>query len=362
MRGSGTVALAAALALARRGLRVRLQASLRTPPADLRSYALGARSVELLQALKVWDALPADARTAVRDMRIEGDAPGAALHFSAWDGALDALAWIVDAAELESALRAAVRFAPHIEIVDAQAAPPAAELWVLAQGRDASGQPGVRLRQHAYGQRALAARLLAGQAHEGRARQWFRSPDVLALLPTDRPQARQGYSLVWSLPDAQADELLALPDADFEARLMDATGGAAGRLRLTSERAAWPLALAQADPVCGPGWVLLGDAAHRVHPLAGQGLNLGLADVRALDEVLAERQAREPWRALGDPRLLQRYARRRAGPTALMGGVSDGLLHLFASPSPLLRGVRNHGLSLVDRLPPLKQWLVGAAR
>lgn len=364
VRGSGAVALAAALALARRGLAVRLQAALHAPATDVRSYALGAEAVGLLRTLKVWDALPADARSRVLDMRIEGDLPGAALHFSAWSGALDALAWIVDAAELESALRAAVRFAPHVEIVDPAAPTPAADLWLLAEGRDAASRErlGVRLQQHAYGQRGVAARLLSDQPHAALARQWFRSPDVLALLPIDRPQAGQGYGLVWSLPDARADELLALPDAAFEALLMDATGGAAGSLRLASERAAWPLALAQADPVCGPGWVLLGDAAHRVHPLAGQGLNLGLADVRVLDEVLAEGRAREPWRPLGDARLLQRYARRRAGPTAAMGGLTDGLLQLFASPSPALRALRNRGLTLVDQLPPLKRWLVAAAR
>lgn len=106
------MALSAALALARRGCTVRLQARMPAASADVRTYALGAASVALLQTLKVWDALPTDARTRVLDMRITGDRPGHTLHFSAWSGALDALAWIVDAAELESALRSAVRFAP----------------------------------------------------------------------------------------------------------------------------------------------------------------------------------------------------------------------------------------------------------
>jgi 2-polyprenyl-6-methoxyphenol hydroxylase-like FAD-dependent oxidoreductase len=104
--------------------------------------------------------------------------------------------------------------------------------------------------------------------------------------------------------------------------------------------------------------VLLGDAAHVVHPLAGQGLNLGLGDVRALTEVVAER---EPWRGLGDERLLQRYARRRAAPTLAMGQLTDGLLHLFASESPALRELRNRGLSLVNNLPPLKRLLASFA-
>jgi 2-polyprenyl-6-methoxyphenol hydroxylase-like FAD-dependent oxidoreductase len=116
--------------------------------------------------------------------------------------------------------------------------------------------------------------------------------------------------------------------------------------------------VAIAERVCGPGWVLLGDAAHVVHPLAGQGLNLGLADVRALSEVLA---AREPWREPGDERLLRRYARQRAAPTQAMGQMTDGLLQLFASQRPVLRELRNRGLSLVNALPPLKRLLASQA-
>lgn len=364
VHGSGAVAMTAALALGRRGLGVAL--AMREPAAgrgaELRTYALNEASVDVLRTLRVWDALPADARTEVLDMRIEGDRPGAVLEFSAWRSGVERLAWIVDAGELESALRTAVGFAPHVQRVAAAAVPAAGvALTVHAEGRDAAGRAalGVALTVHRYGQRALAARLVADRPHAALARQWFRSPDVLALLPFDRPQPGASYGLVWSLPDERAQALLALPPAAFEQALADATGGAAGALRLAGERAAWPLALAQADPVCGPGWVLLGDAAHLVHPLAGQGLNLGLADVVALDAVIAER---EPWRPLGDERLLRRYARRRAGATAAMGQLTDGLLRLFAADEPWARELRNRGLGLVDQLSPLKRWLGAAAR
>ncbi|MFY7857354.1 MAG: FAD-dependent monooxygenase, partial [Rubrivivax sp.] len=151
-----------------------------------------------------------------------------------------------------------------------------------------------------------------------------------------------------------------MPVEAFEAELQSATEGAAGVLRLAGvgTRAHWPLALGRAANVCGPGWVLVGDAAHLVHPLAGQGLNLGLGDVADLASVLA---AREGWRSLGDERLLQRYARRREWPVRLMGGVTDGLWHLFSRDEVWLRALRNRGLTLVDRLGPVKRALARRA-
>ena len=361
VRGGGPVGLASALVLGRQGLSVALQAAPPPPGAapDLRAYALSATSKALLESLKVWGALPADACTPVYDMQIEGDAPGAALAFSSWSQGVDALAWIVDAAELELALRAALRFAPHVTATSPEAEV-AAPLTVLAEGKASATRErlGVAMPVHRYGHRAVAARLVADQPHAGLARQWFRSPDVLALLPLDRPEPARSLALVWSVPDAQADVLLALPPAAFEQTLDDATAGAAGTLRLASERAAWPLSIARAEPVCGPGWVLVGDAAHVVHPLAGQGLNLGFADVAALAAVLAGREA---WRPLGDEKLLRRYARERALPTRAMGQLTDTLLHLFASQNAAVKELRNRGLSLVNHLSPLKRLLTSRA-
>src|SRR6185369_3674068 len=138
---------------------------------------------------------------------------------------------------------------------------------------------------------------------------------VLELLPFDRPERERSYALVWSLPRERADALLALDAAAFELELAAAASGEVGALSLATERAAWPLVVGGAAAWSGPGWVLVGDAAHVVHPLAGQGLNLGLADVAALTATVA---GREPWRALGDERLLRRYERQRAAPTWAM--------------------------------------------
>lgn len=360
VRGTGIVGQSLALSLGRLGLQVALVSEPSRPAGqdDVRAYALNAASVALLSQLKVWDALPAHAATPVYDMHIEGDAPGAQLDFSAWTQRVRELAWIVDAQALERELASAVKFAPHVSLTPDGGAQ--APLTALCEGRQSASREalGVTFERQAYGHRAIAARLTASRGHQGLARQWFRSPDVLALLPFDAPEPARSYALVWSLPDARADELMALAPEAFDAALMDATGGAAGDLALASERATWPLMRAQASAWCGPGWVLLGDAAHVVHPLAGQGLNLGLADVIALTQVVAEREA---WRRLGDPKLLRRYVRQRLVPTQAMGHLTEGLLQLFAHDAPVARELRNRGLGLVNQLSPLKRWLTARA-
>ena len=363
VKGRGAVGSSLALSLAAQGLTVGLVgdgAPARTD--DVRTYALNAASVALLTELKVWGSLPADAVCPVYDMVVCGDAaadrPAGRLSFSAWQQGLRELAVIVDAAALDAQLATALRFSPHVHKVDVNT--PAA-LTALCEGRESAAREalGVEFEPKAYGHRALATRLVADRPHQGVARQWFGAGgEVLALLPFERPSPTRSYGLVWSCAEDRAQALLAMPEADFERELNAATAGAAGLLGLAGARATWPLALARADAVSGPGWALLGDAAHLVHPLAGQGLNLGLGDVAALSRVLA---AREPWRPLGDERLLRRYARERLAPTLAMGELTDALQRLFANPSAAARGLRNGGLDALNQLTPVKRWLTQRA-
>lgn len=363
VKGRGAVGSSLALSLAAQGLQVGLAGAAEPARADdVRTYALNAASVALLTELKVWDSLPADATSPVYDMIVCGDVaadqPAGRLSFSAWQQGVRELAVIVDAAALDAQLATALRFSPHVRNVDA--ATPAA-LTALCEGRESAARAalGVEFKPKAYGHRALATRLVADRAHQGVARQWFRpGGEVLALLPFERPTPAHSYGLVWSCAEERAQALGAMDEQDFERELHAATQGAAGVLRLGGPRATWPLALARAGEVSGPGWALLGDAAHLVHPLAGQGLNLGLGDVAALSRVIA---AREPWRPLGDERLLRRYARERLAPTLAMGELTDALQRLFAHPSPAARGLRNRGLDALNQLTPVKRWLTQRA-
>jgi 2-polyprenyl-6-methoxyphenol hydroxylase-like FAD-dependent oxidoreductase len=356
VRGAGIVGRTLALLLARERLRVGLvDIKGAEAVADVRAYALNAASRDLLESVRGWpDAAHA---TPVEGMLVHGD-EGGEVRFQP-HGA-PALAWIVDVPALEQRLTEALRYQSLVTALDA---PVKAPLTVVCEGRASAtrGEFGVQYDVQPYGQHAVAARLRCEKPHGRVARQWFAGGEVLALLPLGGeapPEGGNSVALVWSVRQDRSQALLDASLQDFQAQLEAACHGVLGRLTLESRRAAWPLVLARADRWCGPGWVLAGDAAHAVHPLAGQGLNLGLADVRELANVL---HGREYWREPGDLKLLRRYERARKADVLAMGAVTDGLQQLFAQDHSAWGVLRNWGMRGFDASGPLKQWVVRQA-
>jgi 2-polyprenylphenol 6-hydroxylase len=206
-----------------------------------------------------------------------------------------------------------------------------------------------------YAQTAVVANFASEHAHRGRAFQWFlRDGGVLAWLPL--PGRR--ISMVWSAPESLAQELLALDHSALAERVAAAGARALGELTTITAPASFPLSLLRLSSVIAPRLALVGDAAHGVHPLAGQGVNLGFGDAAALSSILANRGAvRDP----GSSLLLQRYARRRLEPVLAMQGVTHGLVRLFGMRSPWIGALRNRGMSVVGSLGPLKRLLAQPA-
>ena len=371
--------LALAAALARGGMTVALL-DRQAPPAaadpatwDARVYAISPGSATFLQRVGAWQALPCDRIAPIESMRISGDS-GATLEFSAYELGERALAWIVEERELRAALLPAI----HIDGIEFVTGAAFASLeWSagegtvsLEDGRRFTGRlvvaadglnswvrraAGIVADPKAYGQRGIVANFECTLAHHGCARQWFRADSgVLAWLPL--PGRR--ISIVWSAPDAQADALLALSSDEFTARVQDAGERTLGDLRMITPPAAFPLQSLRLPTSVAHRLALVGDAAHGVHPLAGQGVNLGFGDANALSSVLAERG---PVSDAGAPILLERFARRRAEPVLAMHTVTDGLVRMFGPRTPWLKTLRNAGLFAVDRLPMIKRALAQPA-
>ena len=359
IRGGGIVGQTLALLLARARLRVGLvtQAAPRGEAPDVRAYALNAQSKALLNSLRCWPE-PQHA-TEVLSMQVKGDA-GGEVNFDASALSVPGLTWIVDVPVLEAQLRDAVRFQPLIHLLDA---PQDAALTVICEGKTSSTRAefGIEFEVTHYPQTALAARVTSEAPHGQVARQWFTEGGILAFLPLDGPQGHT-VAVVWSVPHARAQALQTMSPEDFCQQLTQASEGCLGKIQLSSERATWPLQMALTEQWAGvhqgKAWALAGDAAHTLHPLAGQGLNLGLADAQALADTL---QHREYWRGVGDEKLLRRYARARITDVLIMGAAMDGLQKLFSQTGAPWKNLRNWGMSGFERSGPLKQWVAKQA-
>ncbi len=370
IRGAGIVGRSLALLLAAQRLRVALvhnPASLPVGHSDVRAYSLNLAAKQLLTDLRCWPE--GSACTPILKMHIEGD-QGGDLDFDASQQGVEALNWMVDVPSLEKNLAAAVGFQPLIE---ERNEPVSAPLTVICEGRASQtrAELGVPFDVKHYAQHALACRIQTAVPHGQVARQWFQNthgPEILAFLPIGG-EASSEWAIVWSLTPARAQELLTIEADQFCQQLFAASQGIAGNIQLTSDRAVWPLQLARASKWTGhfssatggasvQAFALAGDAAHAMHPLAGQGLNIGLGDVQELARVI---QAKEFWRPLHDLKLLRRYERARQSEVWAMGCVTDGLQVLFAQPALPIQKIRNWGMSGFNQLIPLKKWMARKA-
>ncbi|HLB16619.1 MAG TPA: UbiH/UbiF family hydroxylase [Burkholderiales bacterium] len=373
--GAGLVGASLAAALGRAGLGVALIEP--SPPAapaeawDSRIYAISPASSDFLASVDAWGRLDAQRVQAVSRMEIFGDEPDATLEFSAYDAGVPTLAFIVESGRLAHALWESVarlpsvrRFAParceRLEL-DSGAATLTlaggeqlrASLVVGADGAQSwvRRAAGLTARASSYRQLGVVANCGTTRPHDATAFQWFRADGVLAYLPL--PGNR--ISIVWSTPELPGRDLVGLAPGAFLRRVAEAGRGVLGDLTLITPPQAFPLQSLAAESMIGPRVALVGDAAHVVHPLAGQGVNLGFGDARVLAETLA---AREPFRDCGDRVLTRRFERSRAEAVLAMRTVTDGLARLFGLPGAPAARVRNAGLNLTDRLAPVKNLLV----
>ena len=383
--GNGAIGKVAALALAQAGFDVVMlapggaampaSASETNNLWDQRVYALNHVAHDLLMSLKVWDAMDASRIAPVDAMIIHGDDHNGAGHlaFDAYGARVGSLAWIVEDANLNHALDAALRFATNVRMVSGAARRLSvsseravvelengdvldSSLIVGADGANSwvRAQSDIGMDYRSYDQRAVVSNFECEKPHHGSASQWFLgSEGIVALLPLPG----QRVSLVWSAPEMLADALLGEPAEKLAQRLNALPGLTLGQLKPLPPAApkAFPLRLMLAHTPVSHRVTLVGDAAHVVHPLAGQGMNLGFADVDALLAALAKRDQQSD---CGDVRTLGRYARARKEEVMLMRIATDGLQKLFASDLKPLRVLRNAGLGLVDRFPFLKRRLI----
>ena len=373
--GAGLVGAAAALALGRKGLRVALVE--RQPPQppnelwDSRIYAISPSSQRFLHSMGAWQRVDASRIQPVFRMDVAGDSTGA-IRLDAYESGVPQLASIVENGRLQHALWQALQADGNVElfcpdvITSIEWGDPCSKLTLadgklleaeLVVGADGAAS---RIREWAglsstltpYGQSGVVANFECERPHRGTAFQWFFDSDILAWLPLQGNR----LSMVWSTQSAHADELVALDAATLANKVQAAGHDRLGALQFLTPAAAFPLRLIQVQTPVAPGVALIGDAAHGVHPLAGQGVNLGFGDAEALADVLAQQHRHT---RCGDVRVLNTYARQRAEPVQRMQTLTHGLHHLFADDRAAW--LRNTGMWCVNQLPPLKSALVREA-
>jgi len=371
--GGGLVGASLASALKDSGLRLALVEGQALPSLDSdwdsRIYAFTPGNVDFLKSCGAWQRLDISRVQLVEEMRVFGDS-GAKLNFSAYEIGAPELAFIMESRLLQHALWENLQGQANLTLLQpAQCAEMSvqedaallklkdgreirAKLIVGADGRDSWARhqavmPEIPTPYHQHG---VVANFSISKAHRGIAYQWFTPEGILALLPL--PGKR--ISIVWSVSPEKSAELLALTPEEFSAQVSAAAKHTLGELHVITAPAAFALRVLNLAHLTKPRLALIGDAAHNVHPLSGQGVNLGLRDVRELTQVLLQRGMLD----CGDLGLLRRYEKARQGDIMSMQLTTDTLKHLFVNDNPLLRTLRNIGLNATNKLVPLKKMLV----
>lgn len=376
--GAGVVGAAAALAFARDGLQVALvearePAPWREDEPDLRVYAFAPDNAALLDSVGVWSAVLKARAQAYRRMCVWDAAGGTPIRFEADAFARRELGWIVENGLLVDRLwapqtAAGVRVHCPEQVVALEQDESSAtvelgsgrrlrtRLVVAADGAASRVRElaGVAVHGHAYHQRGVVAFIDHEHPHQATCWQRFLPSGPLAFLPFVEGagaggEAGRRSSIVWTLPDAEAERVLAMDDATFLRALERAFDGPLGAMRATSRRAAFPLRLQLAQQAVAGRVAIIGDAAHAVHPLAGQGVNLGLRDVTALRAALREAEGSD----VGTRMRLARWARQRRSENAMAAYSFDGINRLFSNDALLPTLVRGPLLGAVGRVPAL---------
>lgn len=372
--GGGLVGASLAAALRHSGLRLALVESQPVPtqPAgwDGRIYAISPGSRRFLEQSGAWSLLDTGRVAPVEAMRVFGDT-GAQLEFSAYQMGVPELACILENAALQRALWEVLRqqddlvllhparcaslelgeTAAKLTLEDGREVN--AKLVVGADGRDSwvRNQAGIAAAPLDYQQHGVVANFATELPHRAIAYQWFQTDGILALLPLPGNQV----SMVWSVSPAQSARLLALSPEALAQEVAAAAQHTLGALQLITPPAAFPLRQLTLAQLSAPRVVLMGDAAHNIHPLAGQGVNTGFRDARQLAQLLLERGAQPD---CGAAQLLRSYERKRKEDIYTMQATTYGLKHLFNNENTLLRTVRNLGLNATNQVAPLKKLLM----
>jgi len=377
--GGGMVGAALACALGNTALKVAVldHAPAAAPPDhsyDQRVSAVTLASQAFFENVGAWDGMARRRISPVREMRVWSEGGPGAIHFDAAEIGEACLAWIIENSVMRNALLERlqhftnVHYLCPVQVQDINLTEEAAtltlqdgrnlrtRLLVGADGADSAVRRAAEIETQSLNlnQKGIVATVITGKPHEQIARQRFLATGPLAFLPLDEPRS---CSIVWSADSARADQLLALDDAAFIAELQNAFGDALGQIETIGPRAAFPLALSHAKAYTAARVALIGDAAHTVHPLAGQGVNLGFLDAAALAEVLLDAGEKD----IGAHLVLRRYERWRKGGNLSMIAVTGGFRYLFGNDLPLISQLRNVGLELANSVTPMKNFIMRRA-